>query len=451
MVGYLRLTIPFCWLVCLSALATAQNTAVSQAEIDDYAKQLVDRYYTKCGDQHYYSGILDNGRCSAFPENLHIKECRSYFKYDNLTVHPPVETSLSPADRLNGFEWEGSITVTSAAEKWRDVFNGQWGPWSDWISSSPTGIEFWRKNGVWSSPSDSKGASAVSIHGPLPCSDLTNDAEHDEHATGQTTAISQDEIQSASWQAIGTAFTKCEDRFFFGLVSLPYDAVSCIGIAGPQERAAVKKCQGVIELNHASFVTSDATTDTDRLNGKWVGIIKVVYTQERVRRVTNNVWGKWEDWVDKPADADSTYIFRIWKRDGKWSQENGNFYNKLAPFLPVEDIIDGKPSCADILNEDAHPGRPAEALTPVPPPTSQPGSSISPPQPPIPDGSLIKSLSSDEVYVIQEHKRHHIPNPCTLGKRGWSFTQVKVEPAAVVNSIPLGAPVPIAPACREKK
>lgn len=69
-----------------------------------------------------------------------------------------------------------------------------------------------------------------------------------------------------------------------------------------------------------------------------------------------------------------------------------------------------------------------------------------PPSAPVPDGSLIKSPTNPDVYFVQGRARHHIPNPCTLQKR-WSWAQVKTIPQNVVNSIPLGAPVPNSPGC----
>ena len=70
-----------------------------------------------------------------------------------------------------------------------------------------------------------------------------------------------------------------------------------------------------------------------------------------------------------------------------------------------------------------------------------------PPTPaPVGEGSLIKSAEHPEVYFVQGKMRHHIPDPCTLLKR-WSWSQVKTVPQNVVDSIPLGTPVPKAPGC----
>ena len=66
--------------------------------------------------------------------------------------------------------------------------------------------------------------------------------------------------------------------------------------------------------------------------------------------------------------------------------------------------------------------------------------------PSVGEGSLIKSAQSPDVFFVQGGKRHHIPDPCTLQKR-WSWSDVKTVPQNVVNSIPLGVPIPTSPGC----
>jgi hypothetical protein len=64
--------------------------------------------------------------------------------------------------------------------------------------------------------------------------------------------------------------------------------------------------------------------------------------------------------------------------------------------------------------------------------------------PAAPEGSLIKSPQQPEVYFIQCGQRHHIPDPKTLQAK-WSWSQVRTVPQTVVNSMPLGTPVPKVP------
>lgn len=69
-----------------------------------------------------------------------------------------------------------------------------------------------------------------------------------------------------------------------------------------------------------------------------------------------------------------------------------------------------------------------------------------PPPPPVPDGSLIRSPPQPEVYFVQGHQRHHIPNACTL-QAHWSWSQVRLVSQNILNSVPLGSNYPNAPGC----
>ncbi len=59
----------------------------------------------------------------------------------------------------------------------------------------------------------------------------------------------------------------------------------------------------------------------------------------------------------------------------------------------------------------------------------------------IPDGALIKSKQHDEVYLIRDGQRHHIPDPPTLEAK-WSWKQVRIVSQEEVDAIPLGDPLP---------
>lgn len=57
------------------------------------------------------------------------------------------------------------------------------------------------------------------------------------------------------------------------------------------------------------------------------------------------------------------------------------------------------------------------------------------------EGDLIRAVNDPAVYVVQGGKRRWIPDPETLTSQ-WSWDQVQVLSADVVNSIPLGDPIP---------
>lgn len=59
----------------------------------------------------------------------------------------------------------------------------------------------------------------------------------------------------------------------------------------------------------------------------------------------------------------------------------------------------------------------------------------------ITDGSLIKSEHSPDVFVVDRGKRHLIPDRITMESK-WPNAQVQTVPQHVVDSIPLGEPVP---------
>jgi hypothetical protein len=61
-----------------------------------------------------------------------------------------------------------------------------------------------------------------------------------------------------------------------------------------------------------------------------------------------------------------------------------------------------------------------------------------------PEGSLIKTAQNPSVYFIQCGQRHWIPDAKTLQSR-WSWNQVRIVSDAVVNSIPIGTPIPKVP------
>jgi hypothetical protein len=56
------------------------------------------------------------------------------------------------------------------------------------------------------------------------------------------------------------------------------------------------------------------------------------------------------------------------------------------------------------------------------------------------EGTLIRGPQTQEVYVVQGGKRHHIPNPATLESK-WSWDQVRDIPQDAVDSVPLGDPI----------
>jgi hypothetical protein len=172
-------------------------------------------------------------------------------------------------------------------------------------------------------------------------------------ATGQdATAISQDEANAAFRRVVDSSFTDCQGRKFFGLFRSLYGA-------GCENGAVRNKCQGVFEFRDARPVLKDVTTPADRFDKKWVGIITLEWGKDgayRERSVTNDVWSVWEPAKNKPADADNRYLYRLWNQDGKWYRQYGDIFEKLDLYMSVNEFIENKPSCTDLLRDDSHMG-----------------------------------------------------------------------------------------------
>src|SRR5262249_46903665 len=59
-----------------------------------------------------------------------------------------------------------------------------------------------------------------------------------------------------------------------------------------------------------------------------------------------------------------------------------------------------------------------------------------------PDGALVTAPPAPEIYIVQGGQRHWIPNPQTFIANGYAWDAVEAIPTSVINTIPLGAPVP---------
>ena len=60
---------------------------------------------------------------------------------------------------------------------------------------------------------------------------------------------------------------------------------------------------------------------------------------------------------------------------------------------------------------------------------------------PFPEGSLIRLHGEAAIYVIQDGRKHHIPNADTFNALGFSWDQVRDVDRRTFNSVPTGRPI----------
>lgn len=58
------------------------------------------------------------------------------------------------------------------------------------------------------------------------------------------------------------------------------------------------------------------------------------------------------------------------------------------------------------------------------------------------DGTLLKTLSADEVYLVQAGKLRHVPDPVTFERMGLSWGKVRVAPDGGFDDLTIGSPLP---------
>lgn len=133
-----------------SGIPTTRSTPNSEAE--SKAGEYLERTVTRCGDGEYT--IARWGE--KFYGNLVQQSALLELKNPSPVVK---ETPLTPADKLNGIEWRGTLDVSAAAHRQYDENVGRWSEWRDGVPQHPKvarsliGLpdgEFYKKNGRWS-------------------------------------------------------------------------------------------------------------------------------------------------------------------------------------------------------------------------------------------------------------------------------------------------------------
>ncbi len=112
------------------------GTLPANATPQTAAQYLWNALLTKCGDAwlygasnlHLTGSVLDDGNLTTSAYAHLPKGQGPMWEYRGVTFGITSDT-LSPADKLNGVEWEGTAGFHSTL--WRERFDGVWGEWHD--------------------------------------------------------------------------------------------------------------------------------------------------------------------------------------------------------------------------------------------------------------------------------------------------------------------------------
>jgi hypothetical protein len=155
-----------CGLLALASMATGQNVAVTDDEVKTQARQILDKAFTNCENADYFGapgryffGLMSAPVLACSMGNVfqngtpppQAKQCQIVIEYKDATFL--WDKTLSPADLLNGMQWNGFIKMNYAASRGRHLADGDWSLWGDWLdkpNSSSYLFRFWKKKGVWS-------------------------------------------------------------------------------------------------------------------------------------------------------------------------------------------------------------------------------------------------------------------------------------------------------------
>jgi hypothetical protein len=127
-----------------TANAQASGSALG-AEARTEAENVWGKVLTKCGDSYYYTtnGVTDLAGGT-------VVQIRGAISFHLL----PSPRRLSPADKLNGLEWEGTSTMTAGLNREADFVNVDSSAlallsWREWADGLTDILVLQRKNGRW--------------------------------------------------------------------------------------------------------------------------------------------------------------------------------------------------------------------------------------------------------------------------------------------------------------
>jgi hypothetical protein len=133
-----RISIVALALACLAAC----SLHVFRSEADEAAQRFIEKSFSKCGDS--YLGTIPGRRWAI------------YSQVKGLTVTTESQ-DLSPADKLNGYQWIGQIWIGCSAVRDFGKFSGwspEWAPGSSWcgglaVATTGDAIPLCKRDGKW--------------------------------------------------------------------------------------------------------------------------------------------------------------------------------------------------------------------------------------------------------------------------------------------------------------
>jgi hypothetical protein len=137
------------------ARAVARNLSSVEAEARDAAEAEMARHWLKGPDG--WTTVLSEGEGTLFPQ-------RFLRQFREMTVESVEANELSAADRLNGFDWIGTVSFRTGACRevgdpgqafsslgimYRSGIDRPRGRWTEWLVVQPQPLDVSRVNGVW--------------------------------------------------------------------------------------------------------------------------------------------------------------------------------------------------------------------------------------------------------------------------------------------------------------
>jgi hypothetical protein len=120
----------FCVVLLAATFFGCDRHKYVPAEIDEQAKKEAEVFwskaFSKCGDSFYGVYATPGHSPSSNPMIYQLKEASIF------TYHDMEEKVITEADKLNGFEWQGTTSVFSKAYRYTMA-----GKWVEWINGFP--------------------------------------------------------------------------------------------------------------------------------------------------------------------------------------------------------------------------------------------------------------------------------------------------------------------------
>ncbi len=204
-------------------------------------------------------------------------------------------------------------------------------------------------------------------------------------ANGQTGPDERD-LNNQRDQFLHRAFTTCKESpgsYYMFFSYLPELSCPNSALGPPTNCQALMEIKGPVAFKMKPLtgegLDENGLTPADQANGiTWRGCLTANYRISRWRHISDGIWEPWEPWLNREKgnwNKEGDYCLeRIWRQNGRWSEEIGPDVLKTPYFAPSIGWLKEKASCADIEN-----------VSPPPASTSKPLSGFAVTTRPLPD------------------------------------------------------------------